>query len=158
MKKEMTKQEEWKYVEGYGRRYLVSTHGRVMSLAHGPVRILKSGTNGRGYQHVRLYEKDGRDKSEIVHILVAKAFIPNPEWKRCINHKDGNKGNNFVDNLEWVSHSENMLHAYDTGLRKPKHHWNGRKHTEELKEKMRESHRERHKKRLPEPYEPKEES
>ena len=51
-----------------------------------------------------------------VHICVALAFIPNPNGLPCINHKDGNKANNRVDNLEWCSHAENMKHASRTGL------------------------------------------
>ncbi len=51
-----------------------------------------------------------------VHRLVAAAFIPNPQNKRCVNHKDGNKLNNHASNLEWVTHSENMVHAVNNGL------------------------------------------
>ena len=71
-----------------------------------------------GYLRTNLYS-NGQMFSKRVHRLVAEAFIPNPENKPDVNHKDGNKRNNSVDNLEWVTRSENMLHAYSTGLNKP---------------------------------------
>ena len=58
-------------------------------------------------------------KRQSVHRLVAKAFIPNPENKRTVNHKDGNRQNNCLDNLEWATHSENHLHAFRVLGKKP---------------------------------------
>lgn len=73
--------------------------------------VIVGGTANTGYKVVIL---GGRVKPEnyYVHRLVAEAFCPNPEKKRCVNHIDGNKCNNAADNLEWVTYSENQLHAY----------------------------------------------
>ena len=59
---------------------------------------------------------DGVRVNLYIHRAIALAFIPNPENKPCINHKDGNKLNNSIDNLEWCTHQENMIHAGKTGL------------------------------------------
>lgn len=77
--------------------------------------LLKNSINFDGYNHVTLYHNGNRYR-KLVHRLVAEAFIPNPENKPEVNHKDGNKTNNDISNLEWVTHSENIQHAYDTGL------------------------------------------
>jgi hypothetical protein len=71
-----------------------------------------------GYYKVDLYD-DGIGHSKSIHRLVAEAFISNPDNKPDVNHKDGNKLNNSVENLEWVTKSENIQHAYRTGLNKP---------------------------------------
>lgn len=71
----------------------------------------------------------------MVHRLVAEAFIPNPTNKPQVNHKDGNKHNNHLTNLEWVTQSENMKHAFEFGLEK--HEMKGKHHTKESKNKMR---------------------
>ena len=71
-----------------------------------------------GYHKVDLYS-NGKRTSVRVHRLVAEAFIPNPNELPQINHIDGNKENNNVKNLEWVNNSQNMIHAYRTGLATP---------------------------------------
>lgn len=120
--------EIWKDIEGYEGSYQVSNLGRVKSLErmvfnplHGQIKIketiLKFGHDGFNYCQVGL-QTNGR-KNFKIHRLVAIAFIPNPENKREINHIDGNKDNNCIDNLEWVSSSENQIHAYKNNLRKP---------------------------------------
>lgn len=80
-------------------------------------RIVKGYTENNGYQRVRIENKGiGGVVRTSIHQLVAEAFIPNPDNKPFINHIDCNKQNNCVDNLEWVTHSENMRHAYMNGL------------------------------------------
>lgn len=74
--------------------------------------------DGKGYLFVSL-SKDGKRYLKKVHRLVAQAFIPNPFRKPQINHKNGDKTNNGIDNLEWVTNAENMLHAYRVLGRKP---------------------------------------
>ena len=69
-----------------------------------------------GYSQ-QILRKDGKQYMRYTHRLVAEAFIPNPERLREVNHKDGNKQNNAVSNLEWTNRRQNMIHAYSTGLR-----------------------------------------
>ena len=78
-------------------------------------KLLKLSNTSTGYKKVELY-KDKKRKSFKVHRLVAQAFIPNPENKREVNHIDGNKHNNKVNNLEWVTSSENKIHAFKMDL------------------------------------------
>lgn len=111
--------EIWKDIEGYEGLYKVSDKGRVASLhPHNckdeRFQIIHQ-HKVRGYPRVELYRGVGRRKY-LVHILVANAFIPKIEGKNEINHIDGNKLNNSVGNLEWCTRSENMKHAYDSGL------------------------------------------
>ena len=78
-------------------------------------KLLSLTNTSTGYKKVELV-KNGQRKSIRVHRLVAQAFIPNPENKLEVNHIDGNKTNNHVENLEWVTSSENTIHAYTTKL------------------------------------------
>lgn len=116
--------EIWKDVNGYEGLYQVSNLGRVKSLEHldsiGRKKKEKNMSTQEvsGYLRVWLSKGDNR-KGYLVHRLVAKAFIPNICNKREVNHKDGNKQNNNANNLEWVTSSENQLHAYKSGLDKP---------------------------------------
>lgn len=120
-------EEIWKDIEGYEGEYQVSNFGRVKSLprwiefSDGRVRfyqekIIKDKKAGTGYRQVSLYRNCFCEYFS-VHRLVAEAFIPNPNSLRDVNHIDGNKTNNLETNLEWCSRSENIKHAYDTGLR-----------------------------------------
>ena len=118
-------EEIWKDIEGYEGIYQVSNFGRAKSL--GRVIDTKNGRTtvkgvimspcGKPYLFVYL-NKNHKSKYHAVHRLVAQAFIPNLENKPQVNHIDGNKTNNAVSNLEWVTQSENMLHAYRIGLEK----------------------------------------
>ncbi len=111
--------EIWKSIPGYEGYYEVSTEGRVRSVARiavgrwGTCRrqatILTPTPNGKGYLQVR-FSIDGKKSKPLVHRLVAAAFVPNPCGLPQINHKDGNKANNCVANLEWCTASENALH------------------------------------------------
>lgn len=102
------KKEEWRVIPGYDGLYMVSNFGRVKSMNYkctGKERILNPLPN-RGYLSVVLY-KNGKGKQYKVHRLVAMAFIPNPDNLPCVNHKDEDKTNNRVENLEWCNHSYN---------------------------------------------------
>ena len=114
-------EEVFKPIEEFDGRYLVSNLGRVKSLNYiykGNVGILKPINHHGGYQVVHL-SKDGKIYNRMVHTLVAKAFIPQEEEKPIVNHIDGNKKNNVLSNLEWVSYKENSQHAVRIGLRDP---------------------------------------
>lgn len=108
------KQIEWKPVVGYEGLYEVSNHGQVKNVK---TQKVLSPRNSTRYPLVALFDK-GKRKDFKVHRLVAKSFLPNPENKPQVNHKDGNKSNNHLLNLEWCTNSENQKHAYQTGLRK----------------------------------------
>ncbi len=101
--------EIWKTISTHPK-YKVSNNGRVKSS-----KIILALSINAGYYALRLVGDDDR-RGLKVHRLVAKAFIPNPENKPCVNHKDGNKLNNNVDNLEWCTYSENTIHALKIGL------------------------------------------
>jgi len=90
--------------------YEITERGEVFSLKFGRRQKLKPNCND-GYPYINLY-RYGRQRTFKVHRLVAEAFLPNPEGKKCVNHKNGDRADNSVENLEWVTHSENMSHAY----------------------------------------------
>lgn len=104
----------WKDVPNYEGIYKVSSDGKVMS-ANG---IKKVEIAKNGYARVCLF-KNGKGKHFSVHRLVAMVFIPNPLELEMVNHIDGNKLNNNVENLEWCDLSYNIKHAYRTGLIHP---------------------------------------
>lgn len=98
---------------GY-ENYAVTKDGEVFSFNNHQFKTLKE--DRHGYLRVFL-SKNSKKKGFFVHRLVAKAYIPNPEGKAQVNHKDGDKKNNHVSNLEWTTPEENINHALDTGLR-----------------------------------------
>jgi hypothetical protein len=107
--------EIWKDIKGYESNYQISNLGRVKSNYR--IKKLKGSITKKGYLSYKLYHINGSKKSFQSHQLVAKAFIDNIDGKTQVNHKDGNKLNNHVDNLEWVTCKENINHAIETGLR-----------------------------------------
>lgn len=100
--------EKWKIIEGYD--YMVSSYGRVKHINRD--KCLSDRITNGGYNRVSLH-KDGYQKNYSVHRLVAKAFIDNKENLPEVNHIDGNKLNNNVSNLEWISKSGNIRHRCD---------------------------------------------
>lgn len=108
------KKELWRRIGG--TNYMVSSLGRVLG-RYG--NIVKSLPNQKGYMRIKIWYGP-RCKAMAVHRLVAEAFIPNPDNKPQVNHINGDKNNNCVDNLEWCTQSENMLHRYrKLGVRQP---------------------------------------
>lgn len=118
--------EIWKDLPGNEGTYQISNLGRVKTLD----RVIKCGKNIKkhipekvmairshaGYKTVTI-RIDSKTKVCSIHRLVAKTFLPNPNNYKCVNHIDGNKENNAVNNLEWCNYSHNMKHAYRNGLR-----------------------------------------
>lgn len=114
----MTHKEEWKDIKEYEGKYQISNLGNVKALDYKRTKkekILKPRINSTGYMVVNLY-KNAKFKTFKIHRLIAQAFIINPENKPCINHIDGNKLNNSIDNLEWCTYRENTIHAIKNGL------------------------------------------
>lgn len=122
----------WRDVVGYEGIYEVSNNGLIRTKKgkktytkyHGwrtwNQRVLSQKVDEENTRRVNLW-KDGKYKTHLVHRLVAEAFIPKIKGKDFINHKDGNRRNNNVSNLEWCDYDENINHAFDNGLIKTSH-------------------------------------
>ena len=106
-------EEIWKDIEGYKGKYQVSNFGKVKNTNTN--HILSQSKNNCGYYRVGLYFNKVNKRVD-VHRLVAEAFINNPEQKKEVNHINGNKKDNSINNLEWVTHKENICHAWKEGL------------------------------------------
>lgn len=120
-------EEIWKDINGYENEYQISNLGNVRSLdkkvncgynsfAIKNGKVLKLHQSLK-YKYIML-SSNNKQKMYRVHILVAKAFIPNPQNKTQVNHKNGNKLDNRVENLEWVTPKENLIHAWKNKLNK----------------------------------------
>lgn len=131
----MYMKEIWKNIPGYSG-YKASNTGLIKSLSRYVThprggqrlvneRVMKNQKGTNGYFIVGI-SKNGKVTSKTVHRLIALSFISNPNNKKEVNHKDGNKKNNFVSNLEWTSVSENRQHAFDLGLQKGSTHLKGK--------------------------------
>ena len=101
----------------FNKNYFVNINGNISNVNTG--RVLKPFIGSSGYLQVTLFNGI-KNCNYSVHRIVCSHFLPNPNNYRTVNHKDGNKKNNSLINLEWCSHSQNMKHAYFTGLRKGK--------------------------------------
>lgn len=123
-------EETWVDIEDYEKHYQISSFGRVRSLTRVVKRgglcgnltkagqILTPNITPKGYSRIQL-QANGLYKHYFIHVLVARAFVDNPDCKTQVNHKDGDKNNNCANNLEWCTPSENLLHAYSNELKKP---------------------------------------
>ena len=100
-------------VTGYEDSYLITLEGKIIS--NKTNKPLATSLSNAGYLQVALW-KNNKGSTKHVHRLIAEHFLPRLDGKDFVNHKDGNKLNNHVDNLEWVTKSENAIHALETGL------------------------------------------
>ena len=107
--------EKWKSIPSTKGFIEVSDLGNVRSLLRGQPYLLKTQADRKGYRRIRV-TIEGKKRTYKLHREVAKAFIPNPNNLPQVNHKDGNKNNNSVDNLEWCTNRQNQLHALALGL------------------------------------------
>ena len=120
--------EEFRQIKGF-ESYLISSLGNVYSGKRN--KLLKPRLSD-GYLRVEL-RHNGKKKSHFIHKLIANAFIPNPDKKPFVNHKDSNRSNNRIENLEWVTASENSMHGWRCGNITG---WTGKRHCETTKDRI----------------------
>ncbi|WP_159585955.1 NUMOD4 domain-containing protein [Chelativorans xinjiangense] len=123
--------EVWKDISGFEGLYSVSTHGRIWSHVSGCLKKAKTSRRDR-YLSVKIY-KNGQENNFLVHRLVAETFIPNPEGKPQVNHKDFDRQNPRVDNLEWNTPLENVGHFLASGRKKRCHRSHPRWHVNRVR-------------------------
>ncbi len=109
-------EELWVYIDGYDQMYEISSLGRVKSHKRNEPKMLTPTQDRYGYLGIRLC-KNSVEKRFKIHRLVAQYFVENPNGYNEVNHKDGDKTNNSFENLEWVTRSQNLRHAFDLGLK-----------------------------------------
>lgn len=118
-------EEKWVGIKGFEGKYQISNLGNVKSLDYTNIdkrgfaftkkgKQLKTNINMHGYRTIG-FHFNYKNCLKFIHRLIAEAFIPNPENKPCVHHIDHNKLNNSIDNLMWVSYSENIAYNYSTG-------------------------------------------
>lgn len=132
--------EQWKWIKGYKNRYMISNYGNVVAVSR-KVKLMRKGKEqdrttkqkllapniSNGYLRVALMSGKTRFRQTRVHQLVLAHFGTKPlkvllnPGKYFVNHKDGNKTNNYIDNLEWMTPLENIRHSWETGIRKSKY-------------------------------------
>ena len=98
--------EIWRDIKHYEGKYMISNYGRVKSLISN--KYISVHINNYGYLFVKLYAKNGKRRQEYIHRLVAMTFLENPDNLPEVNHKDEDRQNNYVDNLEWCTHEYNQ--------------------------------------------------
>lgn len=110
--------EEWRDVIGFNGKYKVSNLGNIKSFYHNKVegKIKKQVINSHGYPAISVQIEGRKCRLRPVHRLVALAFLPSAVGKTHVNHIDGDKLNNEVNNLEWITHAENIKHGFKIGL------------------------------------------
>lgn len=122
-------EEIWKDIKGYEGLYQISNLGNVKKIKNKKYNINKKeveekdinkcisiGTHKLGYKYVKLTDKNGIRKNLFLHRIIAEEFIENPNNFNIINHKDGDKSNNDINNLEWTTQKDNVNHAWKNGL------------------------------------------
>ena len=152
------KKEIWEDIKDFEGLYQVSNYGNIKSLPKNhrygskSEKILKPKSDKQGYLVVDL-SKFGKVKRYRIHRLVAQEFIPNPDNKPTVNHINGIKNDNNLNNLQWATYSEQNIHLWNNGLRKVSDEWvnkmkkinTGRNHTEKTKKHLSKKFREQYK-------------